>query len=273
MSKIEKALERAQAMRQEDKPLNRGAAPAVRAGISGDALDRQCVYTKTKTVSLNTGHLEKHRLMTLVDNPDATDHYNLLRTQVLLRTREKGHNALMVTSVLDGEGKTVTAINLAVSISREMKQTVLLVDTDLRHPRVHRYLGCEMERGLSDYLQTDVPVSDLLINPGQDKMVVLPAGKPLLGSTEILGSPKMEKLIAEMKARYPERYVILDAPPLLTVPDALVCAPYVDGVIIVVEAGRTPRDQIRKAVELLEGKNIVGLVMNRAEGSHYGYYY
>jgi exopolysaccharide/PEP-CTERM locus tyrosine autokinase len=272
MSKIEKALERAKAMRQEDRPLEDDAAPTP-ADVSCDGLAQPCVYTETKTVSLNKGHLEKHRVMTLVDNPDVTDHYNLLRTQVLLRTRDKGHNTLMVTSVLDGEGKTVTAINLAVSISREVKQTVLLVDTDLRHPRVHRYLGCAMEKGLSDYLQTDVPVSDLLVNPGLDKMVVLPAGKPLLGSTEILGSPKMEHLMGEMKRRYPERYVIIDAPPLLTVPDALVCASYVDGVIIVVEAGRTPRDQIRKAVDLLAEQNIVGLVMNRAEGSHYGYYY
>jgi exopolysaccharide/PEP-CTERM locus tyrosine autokinase len=272
MSKIEKALERAKAMRQEEMPPVREVKPAP-VKTPSEALAKQCVYTETKTVCLNKGHLEKHRVMTLVDNPDVIDHYNLLRTQVLLRTREKGHNTIMVTSVLDGEGKTVTAINLAVSIAREVEQTVLLVDTDLRHPRVHRYLGCNTETGLSDYLQKDVPVSELLINPGLDKMVVLPAGKPLIGSTEILGSPKMQKLIDEMKRRYPERYVIVDSPPLLTVPDALVCSSYVDGVIIVVEAGRTPKDQIRKAVDLLEDKNILGLVMNRAEGSHYGYYY
>lgn len=272
MSKIEKALQRAKAMRQEEQPQSDRSDQPDKAAPD-KAQPAEPLYSKTKVVSLNRAHLEKHRAMTLIDDPDAMDHYNLLRTQVLLRTRKKGHNALMITSVLDGEGKTVTAINLAASIAREVKQTVLLVDTDLRHPRIHRYLGCEMHKGLSDYLQEDVPVSELLVNPGLAKMVVLLAGKPLLASTEVLGSPKMERLVQEMKKRYPERYVIFDCPPLLTVPDALVFSSYVDGVILVVEAGRTPREQIRKAVELLEGRNIVGLVMNRAEGSHYGYYY
>lgn len=270
MSKIEKALERARATRGEAQPE---IAPGRQAPEAESESAAEVRYTQTRIVDLDKGHLEKHRLMTLVDNPDAVDQYNLLRTQVLLRTREKGHNVLMVTSVLDGEGKTVTAINLAASIAREVKQTVLLVDTDLRHPRVHRYLGTPMEKGLSDCLQYGTPVSDLLVNPGLSGMVVLMAGKPLLGSTEVLGSPKMEKLVKEMKRRYPDRYVIFDCPPLLTVPDALIFSSYVDGVILVVEAGRTPKDQIRKAVELLEGRHIVGLVLNRAQGSHYGYYY
>jgi protein-tyrosine kinase len=270
MSKIEKALERAKKMREggyhEIKALER---PAEVSGLDA----REPVYTQTRVVPLNESHLEKQRVVTFPDNPEVMDHYNLLRTQVLHRTRDKGHNTLMVTSVVDGEGKTVTAINLAVSMSKEVNQTVMLVDTDLRHPKIHSYLGCSAEKGLSDYLQDDVPVSDLLVNPGLAKMVVLPAGKPLFGSTEILGSPKMEKLVAEMKRRYPERYVIFDCPPVLTVPDALVFASYVDGVILVVEAGRTTKDQIRKAVELLEDRNIVGLVMNKADSSSYGCYY
>jgi exopolysaccharide/PEP-CTERM locus tyrosine autokinase len=269
MSKIEKALERAKAMRQESQLPVSEAQPAE---ASDKALVKECVYTETKTVCLNEGHLERHRVMTLVDNPEATDYYNVLRTQVLSRTRKNGHNTLMVTSVLDGEGKTVTAINLAVSIAREVKQTVLLVDADLRTPTIDTYLGCQAGAGLSDYLLGEVPVSDLLVNPGLGKMVVLPAGKPLFGSTEMLGSPKMEKLVEEMKRRYPDRYVIIDSPPLQSVSDALVCAPYVDGVILVVEAGRTSKDQIRKAVEVLEGHNIVGLVMNKGDVGPLGYY-
>ena len=211
--------------------------------------------------------------MTLLDNPEVMDCYNLLRTQVLHRTRPKGHNTIMVTSVVDGEGKTITAINLAVSIAREVKQTVLLVDTDFRNPTVHHYLGCNTDQGLSDYLRQDAPIAELLLNPGLAKMVVLPAGRPFHGSTEMLGSPKMEKLVEEMKRRYPERYVIFDCPPILAVPDTLIFSSYVDGVIMVVEAGRTPKEQIRKAVELLEGRNIVGVVMNKAEGARSAYYY
>lgn len=270
MSKIEKALERAKRMRDAGQEEAHGRAPVE---VSGRLYEHEPVYTRTRVISPDRGHLEKHRVMTLLDEIEIIDYYNLVRTQVLQRTREKGHNTIMVTSVADGEGKTITAINLAVSIAREVKQTVLLVDTDLRNPKIHYYLGCNSEKGLSDYLLDDVPVSELLINPGLAKMVVLPAGKPLSGSTEILGSPKMEKLVEEMKRRYPERYVIFDCPPVVAVPDALVFSSYVDGVILVVEAGRTPRNQIRRAVELLEGRNIIGLIMNKVREARQGYYY
>ncbi|MBE9581533.1 MAG: polysaccharide biosynthesis tyrosine autokinase [Proteobacteria bacterium] len=269
MSKIEKALERARKMRHEGQEQAEGYRPSEVSRLQvGDP-----AYTKTKVMSLDRCHLERHRVMTLMDNPEIMDYYNLLRTQVLQKTRHKGHNTIMITSVLPGEGKTITAINLAVSIAREVKQTVLLVDTDLRHPKIHDYLGCDAEKGLSDYLQNNVPLAELLVNPGIAKMVVLPAGRPLHGSTDILGSPKMEKLVEEMKRRYAERYVIFDCPPVLSVPDALVFSSYVDGVILVVEAGRTTKDQIRKAVEVFEDKNIVGLVMNRGESGSRGYYY
>jgi exopolysaccharide/PEP-CTERM locus tyrosine autokinase len=270
MSKIERALERAKKMRQEGQPqVQDEGLVAEMPSLQG----QEPVYTKTQVMSPDKGHLEKNRVMTLLDNPEVMDQYSLLRTQILQRTRQEGHNTIMVTSVLEGEGKTVTAINLAVSMAREVNQTVMLVDTDLRHPKIHKYLGLNVDKGLSDYLQTDVSVAELLVNPGLAKMVVLPAGKALRRSTEILGSPKMKRLVEEMKRRYPERYVIFDCPPVLSVADALVFSSYVDGVILVVEAGRTPREQISKAVELLEDANIIGLVMNRAEVSSYGYYY
>jgi len=232
------------------------------------------IYSQLKVVNLEKEHLEKYRLLTLLDDPMAMDFYNLLRTQLLNRTRSQGHNTIMISSALDGEGKTTTAINLAASIAREEKQTVLLVDTDLRNPRVQHLLGCKKEKGLADYLQENVPVEELLINPGVENMAVLPGGRPLSNSTNIIGSSKMEKLVAEMKHRYPERYVIFDSPPLLIVPDALVFSAYVDGVILVVESGRTSKRQIRKAIEMLENRNIIGLVLNKgAKTQMESYYY
>jgi exopolysaccharide/PEP-CTERM locus tyrosine autokinase len=179
----------------------------------------------------------------------------------------------MITSCIEGEGKTLTAINLATTIARKAQHTVLLVDVDLRNPKVRSYLGFHAEKGLSHHLEEDEPLSRLFVNPGLPKMVILPAGKPLLRSTEILGSPKMEQLVQEMKARYPERYVIFDSPPLLTVPDSLVFSSYVDGIILVVEAGRTPEDQIRQSIELLKDRPLLGLVLNKGRGSFKGYYY
>jgi Mrp family chromosome partitioning ATPase len=104
-------------------------------------------------------------------------------------------------------------------------------------------------------------------------MVILPSGKPIPGSTDILGSPKMESLVKEMKHRYPERYVIFDSPPLLTASDALVFSAYVDGIILVVQAGRTSKREIRRSLELLSEKNIVGLVMNGVKEKATSYYY
>ena len=261
MSAIEEAVERAKKHRL-----------AIRKGVAGEVSRSAPVfeggepeYTQTRVIPLRKSHVERHRLPALLGDPEALDAYNLLRTQLLEKTRVKGHNVIMITSVLEGEGKTLTAINLAASIARGAKQTVLLVDTDLRKPRAQYYLGLSAVKGLSDYLRENVPLTELLINPGLPRMVLLCAGKPLSGSTDILGSQRMERLVKEMKRRYPERYVIFDCPPILASPDALVFSSYVDGIILVVESGRTPEEKIRKAVGLLEGKNLVGLVMNKGD--------
>ena len=272
MSKIAKALEKAKKQRR-DRSLQ-GEAFGVRESVDALRLDlKQLSYSQTKSIRLNNMHLESKRLHTFLDNPLAVDRYNMLCTQILQATSANGLNTLMVTSCVEGEGKTVTAINLATSMARKAQHTVLLVDADLRNPQVRSYLGFHAEMGLSHYLEENVPISQLLINPGIPKMVVLPAGKPLLRSTEILGSPKMESLVREMKARYPERYVIFDCPPLLSVPDSLVFSSYVDGIILVVEADKTPREQISKSVELLKDKPLLGLALNKGKGSFKGYYY
>jgi len=274
MSKIAKAVERAKKSRE----AHRGEVEALRLrdhaheGAPG-LMREQPVYSQTRVVSLNQSHLEKHRLLTLLDDPVAIDTYNAFCTQLLLKTQAKGHNTVMVTSCNEGEGKTVTAINLAVSIARRLQHNVLLVDADLRRPGIEHYLGLGVKKGLSDYLRKDEPISELLVNPGLAKMVVLPAGRPIPSSTEILASPKMEKLVWEMKTRYPERYVIFDCPPLLAAPDSLLFSTYVDGIFLVVEASKTPRKQIQEAIKLLDGKPLLGLVMNKFKGMLKGYYH
>jgi len=272
MSKIAKALAKAKKERQNRS--SQGQASDIRDSVDSLRLDLQHLsYSQTRSIRLNNTHLEFNRLNTFLDNALAVDRYNVLCTQILQETQKKGSNALMITSCIDGEGKTVTAINLATSIARKAQHTVLLVDADLRNPKVRSYLGFHADKGLSHYLEEDIPLSQLLINPGLPKMVILPAGKPLLRSTEILSSPKMENLVREMKTRYPERYVIFDCPPLLSVSDSLVFSSYVDGIILVVEAGRTSEEQISKSVELLKDKPLLGLVLNKGKGSFKGYYY
>jgi len=271
MSKIAKAVEKAKKSREaqlrKDQALQ-GQSPLEALGLS----HQEPPQSQTRVASLDDRHLEKHRLLALLDDPTAVDSYNLLCTQLLNKTRARGHNTIMVTSCGDGEGKTVTTINLAVSIARKVQHTVLVVDADLRAPSIEHYLGLSAKKGLSEYLKKDESISELLINPGLPRMLVLPAGKSLQDSTEILGSPKMEKLVWEMKNTYPERYVIFDSPPLLSFPDGLVLASHVDGIILVVEASKTPSEQIQEAMELLNDRSILGLVMNKLSSTRNGYY-
>ena len=216
-------------------------------------------------LDLRRSHLAKHRVMTFLEDHSFIDSYNYLRTQILQRTREENWNTLMVTSVNPREGKSTTAINLALSLSREALQTALLVDANLRRPCVAEYLGLEKEAlGLTDYLFKSVDVPDLLVNPGLGSMLrVVLSGKPFAGSADVLSIPRMRHLITELKTRYPDRYVIFDCPHLKHMPDAMVFTSFVDGIILVVEARRTTRQELTETLEQLKGRNIIGIILNK----------
>ncbi len=218
-------------------------------------------------LSLRRSHLARHRVMTFLEDHSFIDSYNYLRTQILQRTREENWNTLMVTSVNPREGKTTTAINLALSISREALQTALLVDANMRRPCIAEYLGLEREAlGLTDYLFKSVDVPDLLINPGLGSMMrVVLSGKPFAGSADVLSIPRMKHLITELKTRYPDRYVIFDCPHLKHMPDATVFSSYVDGIILVVEAKRTTRHDLMETLEHLKGRNVIGIILNKGD--------
>ena len=249
--------------------------PRMPLAFTGPGLPSQPppVYSQTKVVSLEPGRLATHRVLTLLGDSLAIDTYNLLCTRILAKTGANNSNAIMLTSCGQGEGKTLTAINLAVTIARRVQHTVLLVDADLRNPKIHDYLGLPAAKGLVEHLSEDVPLAELLVSPGVPRMVVLPAGKPVHGAAEILGSPRMEQLVHEVKSRYPDRYVIFDSPPLLTVSDSLALSSHMDGLLLVVEAGQTPRADVRKALELCKDKPLLGLIMNKSLHSRKPYYY
>ena len=263
MERIKEALERANAQREISPPAgqpSRKTPPA--AGIT---------YSQTRTVEVPASTYRKNRLVAAVDDDGSTAAYKMLRTQVLQRLKEKGWNALAITSPGEGEGKTLTALNLAISIAREVNHTVLLVDLDLRHPDVHSYFEYAPEKGLSDYLLHDTPLSEILFNPGIERLVVLPGRERFQNSSEVLSSPKLVALVEELKTRYPSRIVLFDLPPLLSADDALAFAPYVDAALLVIEEGRTSRDDVLKAMEYLSATNVLGTVLNRSEEKIAGY--
>lgn len=257
MERIKQALEKARQERQGQ------AGPVV--NLPKPAPTQQVQYTQTRTVKVPNKVLRENRIITGVGDGPFSDAYKILRTQVLQRLRENNWNVLAVTSPGDSEGKTLTAINLAASLAMEVDYTVLLVDANMRHPSVHEHLQLPHGKGLSEYLLDDEPVENLLIHPAEiDHLTILPGGRPLMNSSEMLNSPKMMHLVEEMKSRYPSRIVIFDLPPILNAADALAFSPYVDAALLVVEEGKTRRQDVERAVDLLSSTNILGTVLNKA---------
>jgi non-specific protein-tyrosine kinase len=231
------------------------------------------VYSDSKTIKVDPQIAAENRIIGMIPDSPEIDFYKVLRTQIQHRTKEKGWNTIMVTSVNPGEGKTLTSINLAITFAKEFNQTVLLVDSDLMRQNIHKYLGFENDKGLIDYLVGDRPLKDFIVWPSIDKLTLISGGRTIHDSSELLGSPRMKTLIHEMKTRYPNRYVFFDVPPILGGADAIVLAPLVDSIIIVVAEGRTSIHDIKKALQLLPQEKFLGFVLNRQKFPLKNYYY
>jgi protein-tyrosine kinase len=287
LSFIDKALEKAKAQHKgEEKGAVRRQteptpveAPLVSPTFLAEAepVPPEITYTVTRTVPVDREVMRRNRLIAGGGEvaAEVAEGYKLLRTHILQRTKAEGHNTLMITGPRRGEGKTLTTINLAISIAQEVNQSVLLVDADLRSPSVHRCFGIRRGEGLVDYLTAGAPVNELLVQPeGVPKLVLLPGGRPTVQAAELINSPLMADLVMELKHFYPNRYVLFDLPPLLAFADSLAFAPLVDGIIVVVEAGKTSREEIERCQRMLKKFNVLGFVMNKLEtlGEPYHYY-
>lgn len=259
MSKIEKALHKAASERK-------GGSTSGQSNASFDSTKpmEAPVYTKTLVQStMSIELLERERLLGGTNEEELRDCINLLRTQVLQKTRSMGWTTILVTSPNPQAGKTTIAANLALSIARELNHTALLVETCLQKPTISERLGLETISGLSDYLLHQVPIENALVNPGVEKLVVLPAGTAVNNSSELLGSVTMKKLISELKHRYADRYIILDTTHIIGVSDALILAEYADAVLLVVEDSETQKSELGKTLELLANRNVIGIVLNK----------
>jgi capsular exopolysaccharide synthesis family protein len=252
------------------RPLPRAPvapSPAPQSGAAPRPGEDGIVYSRTRTVAVDRALFLEKRVFVAYPGEPAGEAYRILSTQVLQRLRANRWNALAVVSPGIREGKTLTAVNLAIGLSMEVGHTVLLVDADLRHPGVHEYFGLPPGPGLSEHLVHDVPLEGVLVNPGLAGLVVLPGGAPLSSSSELLGSPRMRELVQELKRRYPDRIVLFDLPPVLSAADALAFSPYVDATIMVVEEGRTGEEDVLRAADLLESVNLIGTVLNNSRAS------
>lgn len=270
MSRIEKALEKAIQMRTE-------GAPAVQAQNEKRAVVRPVTGATSRTVSINTAN----RLITTLSDPSSvvSEQYRKLKSGLVrISSDDTFHNLIMVTSSLSGEGKSLTSVNLAVSMAQEFDLTVLLIDADLRRPNIHTLLGFDSSQGLSDCLLSGVDISDVIVKTDIDKLSVIPAGCAVENPLELITSKKMQELMEEIKHRYKDRYVIIDTTPLLPFAESRILAHLVDGIVLVIHEGVTQQATILEAKELLKGCPVLGVVLNDSttvskEHDHYSTYY
>jgi receptor protein-tyrosine kinase len=197
-------------------------------------------------------------------SPICWESYRSLRTRLLLAPAVETARTVMITSAHPGEGKTTTALNLARALAAAKEKTVV-VELDLRAPRIEGYLGLSSARGMSDYLAGTCGLREIVLETQIPNLSVLPAGPPLTDSWSDIDTAQWASLFADLSAEY--RYVIIDTPPVLSISDALTIAPHTDGVILVIWAGRTPRKAVVEAESQISfvGGKILGFILNGAD--------
>ncbi len=221
--------------------------------------------------------LQKNRIVAaLADAPERAV-YKVLRTRVLQRLRASEWNMIGISGTGPGEGKTVTAINLAYSLAQDVNHNVILVDLDLRRPSLHTYLGLEPNRDLSDYLSGTTDLDGILIRPGESRLAIMTNQTTYRDSSEVLSSPELAALVHRLKNLGPRTITVFDLPPALAGDDVLAFAPLIDALLLVVAEGRCRRDHLAEASELLKDIHIMGAILNQSRektpaSGYYDYY-
>lgn len=222
-------------------------------------------YHQTRVVKLNAEHLEKNRIFAFNKNDPTSLIFDVLRTQILQKMEENGWRTLAITSPTPAVGKTVVAINLAMSVAQKTDRTAMLVDFDLRQPRIGAYLGLPMDRSLNDLLVGQTSLEDILVNPDIPRMVVLPTRHAARNPSETLSSSAISGLIKELREHYESRITIFDLPSLLHSDDAIAVIPQIDCILMVVANGSSTKREIDDALRHLSKANLLGTVLNKAQ--------
>jgi protein-tyrosine kinase len=218
--------------------------------------------------------LESHPLVALEKESAAAEQYRILREQVRTLRNGSGAQPISVTSPLKHDGKTMVAVNLALALALGGDEQVLLIDADLRNPDVHKYFGVQRSPGLTEYLtsSSNGNLSSYVRATSFSGLGVIPAGTHSERAAELLGRDRMKSLLGQIRATYPDRQVIIDSPPVLATSDPLVLAREVGGVLMVIRAGRTRREYLKKAIEVLNSPKLMGIVLNGTDSdSNYNY--
>jgi len=267
VSTIEQAIARLRALRSAGVEV---AAPA-----EAPRTDRPAAAAATEWVAPTLAAIDLPRLQAMgLITPDAprariADEFRVIKRPVIDNARGRGAsrirngNLVMVTSALPGEGKSFSAVNLAMSLAQEQDTTVLLVDADVARPSIMRMFGLPPARGLMDVLAGEATVGEVLAKTNVDKLTLIPAGMPHERATEMLASANMRAVLDEIASRYEDRIVIFDSPPLLSTTEARVLASHMGQVLLVVEAMRTPAASVRAALATIAACPVKLTMLNK----------
>ena len=269
MGRIEEALRKAKANRQgniERTAVDGSRNPQDLAGSASKQhrTSRLSQIRASNITDADNEQLQAQRVIAASEHDNRVGHYRRLRTQLLKTMRDNILTNLAITSAHEGAGKTLTAANLAISLSMDVNTTVLLVDLDLNTPSVHQKLNLRPEKGLVDFLEGRAELDEILFDPGFDRLTVLVGRSAGRESSELLAAPKMQELMRDLCQQDAANITIFDLPPLLRNDDAILFAPSADATLVVVEDGVTTEDQLRQSLHLLDKANVIGTILNKA---------
>jgi protein-tyrosine kinase len=268
---MEPVLTKRAAMGNDELPnvakLRELKPPAAQAEEPARAQPLLIEYSSTQVVADALARLQRTQGVARGDRSELSEAFKMLRNQVRQRMQPDGLNLLAITSPRSIEGKSLSAVNLALALAADYDTSVLLVDADLNGNGLQKIFGLDDAKGLSDHLLHGAEIPELLINPGVPRLVFLPAGRAVLNSAELLSTKAAHRLLQEMKQRYQDRYLIVDLPPLLDTADALAFLPLVDTTLLVIEEDKTTLRDIEQAAELLAPFNLMGTVLSKGRGA------
>jgi exopolysaccharide/PEP-CTERM locus tyrosine autokinase len=234
-------------------------------------VNRVTSFEKTD-VLYDDNHIDKNMVTLLRPQSFEAEQFKILRTNLLFPSSGRSPRTILITSAVPDEGKSVIAANLAVSIAQSIQEYVLLIDCDIRRPRIHTQFGFGDVPGLSDHLSKGIPVSSLLLKTKVNKLSILPAGNPAHNPSELVSSQQMSRLLQEVKYRYSDRFIVIDSPPPKLTAESSALSRQVDGVLLVIEYGRTSREMVSELVKTIGKEKIIGIVFNKLD-MRFAHYY
>ena len=232
-----------------------------------------------KTVEISAAACEQNRVFVLESQlrefPTADAAYRLLRSRLQNRLKQNNWFSLAIASPSQSDGKSLTVLNLAVSIARERQKPVYVLDLDMRNPSICRFLGIRDMRPLPDYFLDQAKPEDVLMQTSFPNLIVAGALVPADNASEMLAGPRFSELLAHIRLRSPNACVLVDLPPINVTDEALLVGPRVDAFLVVVSEGKTERKYLAQALSTLGEFTVAGVVLNRSTDSHtveYSYY-